>query len=149
MNMPTSLAIPERIWIEMHDTAEGDSCDVIVEMEDGAYYTAMFVTMPYLERQMELSYQIGKNLTDVPAVRYAAFETPQIIVPDLELETIEDVIDNLLSLDTFCSIFTKVTEDETEDEQDAPQASRKRATAEVAAVVVTEVLRLTDPTTVA
>jgi hypothetical protein len=142
MNMPTSLAIPERIWIEMHDTAEGDSCDVIVEMEDGAYYTAMFVTMPYLERQMELSYQIGKNLTDVPAVRYAAFETPQIVVPDLELETIEDVIDNLLALDTFCSIFTKVTE----DEHDVPLATGKRATAEVAAVVVTEVLRLTDPT---
>jgi hypothetical protein len=142
MNMPASLAIPERIWIEMHDTAERDSCDVIVEMEDGAYYTATFVTMPYLERQMELSYQIGKNLTDVPAVRYAAFETPQIVVPDLERETIEDIIDNLLALDTFCSIFTKVTE----DEQDIPQAAGKRATAEVAAVVVTEVLKLTDPT---
>ena len=142
MNMPASLAIPERIWIEMHDTAENDSCDVIVEMEDGAYYTATFVTMPYLERQMELSYQIGKNLTDVPAVRYAAFETPQIVVPDLERETIEDIIDNLLALDTFCSIFTKVTE----DERDVPQASGKRATAEVAAVVVTEVLKLTDPT---
>jgi hypothetical protein len=142
MNMPASLAIPERIWIEMHDTAEGNSCDVIVEMEDGAYYTAMFVTMPYLERQMELSYQIGKNLADVPAVRYAAFETPQIIVPNLELETIEDIIDNLLALDTFDTIFTKVTE----DEQDVPLAPGKRATAEVAAVVVTEVLRLTDPT---
>jgi hypothetical protein len=148
MNLLQSFVIPERIWIEMHDAAETDSCDVIVEMEDGAYYTAMFVTLPYLERQMELSYQIAKNLQDAPAVRYAAFETPHILVPDLEYDTIEDTIDNLLALDTFYTLFTRVTEDE-----EAPmlngKSSGKRATSEVAAVVVTEVLRCMDTTTVA
>lgn len=152
MNLLQSLAIPERIWIEMHDAAEADACDVIVEMEDGAYYTAMFVTTPYLERQMDLSYQIGKHLPDTPAVRYAAFETPHILVPNLNRDTIEDIIDNLLALDTFYTMFTQVTEDENAADEvefstvPVTKSSGKLATAEVAAVVVTEVLRCTDTT---
>ncbi|MDZ4766996.1 MAG: hypothetical protein SGI73_20855 [Chloroflexota bacterium] len=150
MNLLQSFAIPERIWIEMHDPM--DACDVIIEMEDGAYYTAMFVTLPHLERQMDLSYQIGKNLPDMPAARYAAFETPHILVPDLSRDTIEDTIDNLLALDTFYTLFTLVTDDKDHDTFDltfiAPvgMSGGKRATSEVAAVVVTEVLRCTDST---
>jgi hypothetical protein len=147
MNLLQSFAIPERIWIERHDPA--DACDVIVEMEDGAYYTAMFVTLPYLERQMDLSYQIGRHLPDMPAARYAAFETPHVLVPDLSRDTIEDIIDNLLALDTFYTLFTLVTDDHDDSVTITPIPTGKRATTEVAAVVVTEVLCCTETSTVA
>jgi hypothetical protein len=139
MKSGLNLQIPRRIWVEMHDKAEKLACDVIVEMENGAYYTAPFVTLPYLERQMQLSYEVSKTLPDTPAVHYAALETPHIIVTNLKLDTIEDTIDNLLALDTFESVFTQVTDDD----------GGKHATAEVAAVVLNEVLMVEADTTVA
>lgn len=140
MNIEIALAMPKRIWVEMHEEVDPDSCDVIVEMEDGKYYTAMFVTLPYLRRQMELSFEVGRQLDDAPAVRYAALETPHILVENLDRETIEDTIDNLIALDTFESLFTRVLD---EDEDDVNQRAR---TAEMAAVVLTEVLRAAEAT---
>jgi hypothetical protein len=148
MNMVLSLPIPKRIWIEMHDAVESDACDVIVELESGVYYTAPFVTLPYLERQMSLSYEVSKTLPDALPTHYAALETPHIIVKDLCRETIEDTLDNLIALDTFESIFTQVT-DEEGNEHAAAIRSSKRATAEVAAVVLNEVLMVEGDTTVA
>jgi hypothetical protein len=138
------LQLPKRIWIEVHDPLELDSCDVIVEMENGMVFTAVFVTLPYLSRQMDLSYAVAKTLPDTPPVRYAALETPHIIVGNLNRDTIEDTIDNLLALDMFYTLFTQVTEDESEQpEIGVPSAaSGQRATAEVAAVVLNEVLRV-------
>lgn len=133
------VRIPSRIWIEMHDAIERDSCDVIVEMEDGSYYSALFVTVPYLQRQMELTFDVSQQIPDTPAIRYAAMDTPHVLVENLERDTIEDAIDNLLVLDTFETIFNLVL-DEDEDED-----ARAR-TAEVAAVVLTEVLRAEDET---
>jgi hypothetical protein len=132
----------------MHDSAENAACDVIVEMENGAYYTAPFVTLPFLERQMTLSYEVSKTLPDTPPARYAALETPHIIVPNLDRDTIDDAIDNLLALDTFESVFTQVT-DEDGNEHETPSNPGKRATAEVAAVVLNEVLVVAGDTTVA
>lgn len=147
-----SLQIPVRVWIEMHDNESRipDACDVIVKMEDGTYHTAVFATLPYLARQMDLSYEVGKGIPYNPPVRYAALETPHIIVCNLERDTIEDTIDNLLALDIFENLFTQVTDDQG-DEYDAPRVRRgKRATKEVAAVVLNEVLMIAeDPTTVA
>lgn len=144
-----SLQIPVHIWIEMHDNENKipDACDVIVEMEDGTYHTAVFATLPYLARQMDLSYEVGKGIPYNPPVRYAALETPHIIVQDLERDTIEDTIDNLLALDIFENLFTRVT-DEQGDEIVAqrPIRSGKRATKEVAAVVLSEVLMITGET---
>lgn len=119
--------MPQRLWVEMQDTVERDSCDVIVQLEDGSYYTAMFVTFPYLRRQMELTYAVSKQLADTPAVPYAAMDTPHILVNNLEWDTIEDTVDNLLALDAFETMFTPVL----------PAADD---TAEVAAVVLNEVL---------
>jgi len=142
--------IPVRIWIEMHDSENkvADACDVIVRMENGAYFTAVFVTLPFLARQMDLSYEVGKGLPYNPPVRYAALETPHIIVQDLERDTIEDTIDNLLALDIFENLFTQVT-DEQGDEYPTqrPAKTGRRATAEVAAVVLNEVLMITEDTT--
>lgn len=138
--------LPEKLWIEMQDRADADSCDVIVKMDNGEYYTAIFVTLPYLSRQMDLTYEVSKQLPDTTPVRFAALETPHVLVADLSRETIEDTIDNLLALEIFESLFTQVT-DTSGDEYERPaQPKGKRATAEVAAVVLTEVLMVEGDT---
>jgi hypothetical protein len=133
------IEIPKHVWIEMHsDAQELDSCDVIVETESGKIYNALFITIPYLQRQMELSFSVGKQLPDAPPVRYAVLETPHIVVDNLNRDTIEDTIDNLLALDVFEGLFTLVTEhDETPT---TTTNTGKRATTEVAAVVLSDVL---------
>ena len=139
--MVASLLIPKCVWIENHEVAENpDACDVIVEMEDGNMYTVMFVTVPYLYRQMDLSYAVSKQLADTPPVRYAALETPHILVENLKRDTIEDTIDNLLALDMFEGLFTQVTEDPDETQPVRTTGRGKRATTEVAAVVLSDVL---------
>jgi hypothetical protein len=139
MNVNLGL-MPRRIWIETQDTVGPDACDVIVEMENGAYFTALFVTLPYLRRQMELNYEVSKQLPDTPVVRYVAMETTHILVDKLDRDTIEDTVDNLLALDTFETVFSPVLDGEMEEDLER--------TAEVAAVVLTEVLKAEDATVV-
>jgi len=134
---------PEKIWFEVH--REGDACDVIVCMDDGTVYTALFATLPYVERQMDLNYQVSQQMADAPAVRYAVMDTPHILVESLQRDAIEDTIDNLIAFDVFESHFTRVTE----HEDDTPESTRtsnngKRATQEVAAVVISDVLLVQD-----
>lgn len=132
------IEMPKHVWIEMHanDSGEPDSCDVIVETESGKIYTSLFITIPYLQRQMELSLAVSKQVPDALPVRYAVLETPHVVVDNLERDTIEDTIDNLIALDMFESVFTLVTEDETTRTTN----TGKRATTEVAAVVISDVL---------
>lgn len=144
--MMSVVAIPEHIWIEMHDSIEADACDVIVKMENGEYYTAVFVTLPYLQRQMDLSYEVSKQLPDVTPVHYMALETPHVLVANLDRETIEDTIDNLLALDIFENLFTQVTDDGGNEYEQPNGRKGKRATAEVAAVVLNEVLMVEGDT---
>lgn len=132
------MMIPRHVWIELLDEADSGSCDVIVELEDGRVYTAMFVTVPYLQRQMDLTYHLSKQMPDVPPVRYATLETPHILVENLNRDTLEDIIDNMLALDVFEGFFTLVTEDELSSGRTT--GNGKRATVEVAAVVINEVL---------
>jgi hypothetical protein len=134
------IEIPKNVWIEMHrDMPTPDSCDVIVETDTGKMYTAQFITPPYVQRQMQLSYTVSKQLPDTPPVRYVALETPHVVVESLDRDVIEDILDNLLALDVFQSVFTLVTEHE--DEQPARTSTvGKRATTEVAAVVLSDVL---------
>lgn len=128
---------PENIWFELH--REGDACDVIVRMDDGNVYTASFVVVDYLYRQMALTFEMTKQLPDTPAVRYAAIDTGHIIVESLDKDTIEDTIDNLLALDVFESYFVRVTDDN-ESEATRTTSGGRRATQEVAAVVISDVL---------
>ena|ERR1051325_7613990 len=132
------IEMPKHVWIEMHsnDAGEPDSCDVIVEIENSKIYTSLFITIPYLQRQMELSLTVSKQVPDALPVRYAVLETPHVVVENLERDTIEDTIDNLLTLDIFESVFTLVTEDETT----RTTTTGKLATTEVAAVVISDVL---------
>ena len=131
------MMIPDKIWCEMH--AEGDACDVIVQMENGAVFTALFATVPYIHRQMELTLLMTENIPDTPPVRYAVLDTPHVIVENLVRSTIEDAIDNLVTQDLFESLFTRVTEDESDDNTRTINDGR-RATQEVATVVIEDVL---------
>lgn len=134
------LEMPRQIWIEPHaDAAEPDSCDVIVQTESGRIYTAPFITLPYLQRQMHLSFSVSKQLPDAVPVRYAVLETPHLVVENLQRDTIEDTIDNLIALDVFETAFTLVTDPAEETARTTTKTS-KHATTEVAAVVISDVL---------
>jgi hypothetical protein len=128
------LHTPEKFYFEMH--REKDACDVIVRMDDGTVYTATFVTFAYLQRQMELNYQVTRQLADTAPVRYALIDTPHVMVESLDTGLIEDTVDNLIALDLFETTFTRVTELPTE----RTTQEGKRATQEVAAVVIADVL---------
>ena len=125
----------------MHE--EGDACDVLVRMEDGTVYTALFATLSYIHRQLSLTWMVTESIPQTPPVRYAVLDTPHIIVEQLRLEIIEDTIDNLVAQDVFESLFTRVTEDARADPRATPPQS-KLATQAIAQAVIEEVLVLID-----
>jgi len=105
-----------------------------------------------LAHQMDLGYEVSKQLPDTSPVRYATLETPHIVMEAMSRELIEDTIDNLIALDTFESLFTQVTDDKGNERVTRVVGRGKRATAEVAAAVLSDVLLVeetTTPTTVA
>jgi hypothetical protein len=133
-----SIHAPEELWFELN--REGDACDVLVKMDDGTVYTATFVTSDYIQRQMDLSFRMTQQLGDTPAVRYAVIDTTHIVVDSLNHETLEDTIDNLMTLDVFESYFIRVTDHEPHQDDPRTQNDGKRATREMAAVVISDVL---------
>lgn len=135
------IIVPEEIFCEMHE--EGDACDVIVQMEDGTVYTALFATLSYVHRQLALTWMVTESIPDTAPVRFAVLDTPHIIVEQLQLEIIEDTIDNLVAQDVFESLFTRVTEDQRPDADARAQASQL-ATQEIAQAVIEEVLVLIE-----
>lgn len=135
------MIVPEEILCEMHE--EGDACDVLVRMEDGSVYTALFATLSYIHRQLALTWMVTESIPETPPVRYAVLDTPHIIVEQLSSTTVEDTIDNLVAQDVFESLFTRVTEDEVADAKRSVAASQL-ATQEIATAVIEEVLVLLD-----
>ena len=131
------MIVPDQTYCEMHE--EGDACDVIVRMENGAMYTALFATISYVHRQMDLTLMVTESIPETPPVRYAVVDTPHIIVDELERSIIEDTIDNLVAQDVFESLFTRVTKDDDADKQ-RTSSDGERATQEIAAAVIEEVL---------
>lgn len=129
------LHTPENVWFELH--REKDACDVLVQMDDGTVYTALFALAGYLQRQMDLQLQVTQQLHDTPQVRYCVIDTPHIIVDELSHDVIEDTIDNLMALDVFESHFIRVTENK---DSSRTMGGGERATQEVAAVVISDVL---------
>jgi hypothetical protein len=134
--------IPVKVWIENHG-GDTDARDVIVEMEDGTIYTAVFVTFAYLKRQMELTFEVCQQLPDTAPVRFAALDTQHIILDNLERDTIEDTIDNLLAMDVFEGVFIRVTQKHDEYTTTTTESGH-RATQEVAAVLLSDVLVVED-----
>jgi len=102
----------KRVWIEP-ETIVGfdpktDSADVLVEMEDNKMWQAHFVTLAHLQEEMQLSLEVArehnKSLAPTP---FLALETPHVIVEMLTDDIIEDVIDNLMALGVFESVFAQ------------------------------------------
>src|SRR5258708_13187651 len=98
-----------KVWIEQNlavSEAQRDSAEVMVETYDGLRWRASFVTIPFLQRQMSLTREVSKEQHNMPPVRFIAIETPHVIVENLLQDTVEDTIDNLMTLGTFESVFT-------------------------------------------
>ncbi len=102
----------KRVWVDETEEIQAGSIDVLAEMEDGSLWMARFVTIPYLLEQMDYSREVSEILPDTPDVRYTTVETAHVIVDQLDRNIIEDVIDNLLALDVFESMFAPVPEEE-------------------------------------
>ncbi|NDJ76283.1 MAG: hypothetical protein GYB65_08480 [Chloroflexi bacterium] len=100
----------KRVWID-HDPADKfdpktGSADVLVEMENGQLWQARFVTLPHLQQDLQLSLEVARDLNRALApTPFLALETPHVIVHELSQDVIEDVVDNMLVLDVFESIF--------------------------------------------
>ncbi|GAB4516269.1 MAG: hypothetical protein OHK0046_21320 [Anaerolineae bacterium] len=133
-----NLQMPSRVWIELH-SGDPDARDVLVQMEDGTLYTSVFVTLSYLSRQMKFTRELCEQIPDTIPTSFAVLDTPHLILGSLDREMIEDTIDNLLAMEIFESVFVRVTE--TEDETTTTtNGNGRRATQEVAAVVLSDVL---------
>ncbi len=99
----------KRVWFDDTEGMNTGSVDVLAEMEDSSLWMARFVTLPYLEEQMDYGREAGESMPNMPAARYAIIDTQHVIVEKLGRDTIEDVIDNLLALDVFESMFAPVS----------------------------------------
>ena len=106
------MMLIKRIWMDSTDGLAPDpksgDVDVMVEMENGEIWTAHFVTLPYLSQQLEMSFTVP----DTAKIGFVALETPHVIVRDLDQETVEDVIYELMGLGTMESVFDLVIEPE-------------------------------------
>jgi hypothetical protein len=140
--VPASFMTVEHMWVEKHH-GEKDACDVLVRLEDGSIFTATFVTLAYLQRQMELTHELSKQIDDTVPARFAVIDVSHVLVDNLNRESIEDTIDNLIAMETFESVFTRVTENDAETTTTSTTTGT-RATQEVAAVVLSDVLMVED-----
>jgi len=98
-----------RLWIEQNlseSEVQRDNADVLVETENGLRWRAAFVTIPFLQRQMQLNRSFGQDMDSLHPVRFTAIETPHVIVDNLLETTIEDTVDNLMTMGVFESVFT-------------------------------------------
>ncbi len=102
----------KRVWVDDTEGLSTGSVDVLAEMEDETLWMARFVTVPYLQEQMNYGQEISESLPNTPTARYATIDTRHIIVDQLDRDTIEDVIDNLLALDVFESMFAPVSNEQ-------------------------------------
>ncbi len=86
--------------------AEMISADVLVEMEDSQLWQAHFVTLDHLQQELQLSLDVAQLYNRaLAATQFVALDTPHIIVEKLTSDIIEDVVDNLLALGTFETVF--------------------------------------------
>ena len=103
-----------RLWVEQDlsvSEAQLDNAEVLVETETGLRWRASFVTIPFLQRQMQLNRAFGQDLDKLHPVRFTAIETPHVIVDNLLESTIEETVDNLMTMGVFESVFTLCTDE--------------------------------------
>jgi hypothetical protein len=102
----------KRVWIEPEPLLgfdpERDCADVLVEMEDQRLWQAHFVTIAHLQQEMQLSLDVAREHDrTLAATQFLALETPHVIVEHLTADIIEDVVDNLMALGVFESVFAQ------------------------------------------
>ena len=102
----------KRVWIEPEPKVgfdpTSDSADVLVEMEDSKLWQAHFVTLEHLHQEMQLSLDVARQYNGALApMQFLALETPHVIVEKLTPDVIEDVVDNLMVLGVFESVFAE------------------------------------------
>ena len=107
----------KRVWIEqapqMAFDPDTDSADVLVEMEDERLWQAHFVTLAHLQQEMQLSLDVARQYDKSLALtQFLTLEIPHVIVEKLTSEIIEDVVDNLMALGVFESVFAQCIERE-------------------------------------
>ncbi|MBN2471007.1 MAG: hypothetical protein JXN59_09805 [Anaerolineae bacterium] len=115
----------KRVWLDNTEEPREGSVDVLAEMEDETIWLARFATIPYLQEQMKYGFEVSHDLRNTPAARYATIETQHIIVDCLNMETIENVIDNLLELGVFESMFARVNNREITDYLGSPMIAAR------------------------
>ncbi|HRE48073.1 MAG TPA: hypothetical protein PLD47_10140 [Aggregatilineales bacterium] len=102
-----------RIWIEREYRTEGASdpyngiTAVVVGLEESGLWSASFATLDYIRQQMTLNRELVAESPLMAPVRFMTLETPHVIVDDLHPDTIEDTIDNLITMGTFEGIFVR------------------------------------------
>ena len=107
----------KRVWIEpapqMAFDPDTDCVDVLVEMEDERLWQAHFVTLAHLQQEMQLSLDVARQYDKSLALtQFLTLEIPHVIVEKLTSEIIEDVVDNLMTLGVFESVFAQCGERE-------------------------------------
>lgn len=138
------IQMPVQVWIEIH-ADDPHARDIIVAMEDGTIFNAVFVTPDYIANQMDLTHAFCTQIEDTIPSRFATLDVPHVVVESLERDFIEDTIDNILAMGVFESVFTQVTDPP--PSRTTPTTTNghgRRATQEVAAVVLSDVLVVED-----
>ncbi|MBN1680074.1 MAG: hypothetical protein JW966_07265 [Anaerolineae bacterium] len=107
----------KHVWIDQSPQNDfnplTDSADVLVEMEDGRLWQARFVTLAYLKQEMQLSLDVvHSHKRTLAQTAFLALETPHVIVENLLHVTIEDIVDNLVVLGVFESVFALIANDD-------------------------------------
>ncbi len=106
----------KRVWIEPEPLLafdpETDSADVLVEMEDSRLWQAHFVTLAHLQQEMRVSLTVARDFDrTLAATQFLALETPHVVVERLTSDIIEDVVDNLVALGIFETVFSQFSND--------------------------------------
>ena len=98
----------KRTWLDSVDGHPPDpisgDVDVMVEMENGELWTAHFVTLPYLQQQLEMSAAV----TGSQETGFVALETPHVVIKKVEQDLIEDIVYELMGAGVFESVFDLV-----------------------------------------
>lgn len=100
----------KRVWIEpepeLNFDPARDCADVLVEMENDELWQAHFVTLAHLQQEMQLSLDVAQqHKNTLAATQFLTVETPHVIVEMLTSDVIDDVVDNLMVLGVFESVF--------------------------------------------
>lgn len=116
----------KRVWIdsepEIGFDPKTDSADVLAEMEDGRLWQAHFVTLAHVQQELALSLEVARNTPALAPRQFLAMEMAHVIVEELTPEVIEDVVDNLMALGVFESVFAECSPDAESERASAPAA---------------------------